>query len=62
MDDEGKYLAFVLIAIIGLSLFGTYTLGRRLERRDYTNGFVKQVEAAYWEGFDDGRKPVQVMK
>ena len=49
----------LLFFLIAPPLVGFY-IGRTTERRAYTRAYMTQVEAAYWEGFDDGRKPVVI--
>lgn len=46
----------VVIILLGGLLIGAYWIGRTLERNAYTKVFMKQVEAAYWDGYNDRNK------
>lgn len=49
-----KELIIAVLFIAG-ALYGMFFLGQMKERHDYTVGFARQVEIAYWQGFGDGR-------
>lgn len=62
METEDITLLVVIMLFLVAGGYALYRLGKYVERRDYTAAFIQQVEIAYWQGFDDGRKPVIAVK
>ncbi len=53
MNEE----TWTISAFVGLLLVShvlVFKMGTWKERRDYTAGFAREVEAAYWDGYKDG--------
>lgn len=55
MENDGVFI-LCLLSIVSGCFYGSYRLGRHLERAAYTREFIKEVEAAYWEGYGDRAK------
>ena len=57
MMDAADY-AFVIGCVLVLAVlsFGSYRFGKWQERKDYTASYVTQVNAAFWEGYEEAKK------
>lgn len=56
MESEDLRAILLATLLITVYSYSFYRLGRFLERRDLTKYFAENVEAAYFDGKDDGRK------
>lgn len=53
-------VTIVLLASLIFAPYTSYRMGRWMERKAYTKVFVREVEAAYFDGYNDaiqGLKP-----
>lgn len=52
MENDGVLVTILLV--VGLvCLAGMYQFGKWQERKAYTKAFIREVEAAYWEGYGE---------
>jgi hypothetical protein len=51
-EHDGIYLCVALF-LLGATMYGSYFIGRSLERKAYTEAFAIQVNEAYNQGFAD---------
>lgn len=62
MDDkdmELTYLSGIAVAsllMLGLICYGSFTLGRRIERTALTEALERRIESIYQDGYRDGLK------
>lgn len=56
MEKADLMIIVVLGAVLVAVTYFSYQTGKQLERRDYTKAYIKQVELAYNDGFQDGMK------
>ena len=57
--DEDLLLFSGMVLVLGLIVGGAFFGGKWVERRDYTGAFIKQVEAAYMDGYNDAINGLQ---
>lgn len=54
MDDYSDvFMVMMITLLLTGSLYGTYRLGRFLERRDLTEALVHQLDSMYWDGYNE---------